>query len=562
MKTIKILPIVILALGLLIWAAQVSEAEPMGNAFTYQGHLYDAKKPANGLYDFQFTLYDDPCDGNQVGSDVNKPDEEVIDGYFTVELDFGSNVFDGNALWLEIGVRLGDLNDPNVYTTLSPRLELTPTPYAIYALSAEDANTVNGYGVGNSSDQAALSNGTVCTNLNADMVDGQHASSFLTSSGDYGRSGVSSTLYEGTTALSGKYLGNTATAVNSDKVDGYNAGNSSGQVAVSNGTVCANLNADKLDGYHGSDFVTPAGMVSNDYGRSGVSSTLYEGTTQLANKYVSLSSSQTIGGTKTFSNQAHFTNGIYVPDPGPSGNAVYVYNNGNSPTIWAKNNGNGTALYGETGHSNAVYGINSSDYYPTIWARNTNSNGSNSIYARNNSSGYPTVYAQQDGSNYAGWFDGDLGCSGSKPATVETQTYGHRNLYSDESAEIYFFDRGQGQLTNGLGVINLDPMFLETVTINDSYPVLVQITLTADCKGVFVSDKTNSNFTVQELQGGASNAAFDWEVAAKRKGYEDTRMEKITFVEESRVETLGTGTENGEEGVSLPSGGVRIIKGE
>ncbi|MHC4475122.1 MAG: autotransporter outer membrane beta-barrel domain-containing protein, partial [Planctomycetota bacterium] len=44
---------------------------------------------------------------------------------------FGSSVFDGNAVWLEIGVRPGDMNDPNVYTTLSPRQEVTPVPYAL-----------------------------------------------------------------------------------------------------------------------------------------------------------------------------------------------------------------------------------------------------------------------------------------------------------------------------------------------------------------------------------------------------------------------------------------------
>jgi len=61
---------------------------------------------------------------------------DVIDGYFTVSLDFGSDVFNGDARWLEIGVRLGDLEDPNVYTTLSPRQEITPTPYALYAKTA------------------------------------------------------------------------------------------------------------------------------------------------------------------------------------------------------------------------------------------------------------------------------------------------------------------------------------------------------------------------------------------------------------------------------------------
>lgn len=47
---------------------------------------------------------------------------------------------------------------------------------------------------------------------------------------------------------------NVASATNADKVDNYHAGNSSGQVAVSNGTVCTNLNADLLDGLHESSF--------------------------------------------------------------------------------------------------------------------------------------------------------------------------------------------------------------------------------------------------------------------------------------------------------------------
>ena len=53
----------------------------------------------------------------------------MVDGLFTVELDFGSDVFNGDARWLEIGVRPGDSSGS--FTTLSPRQELTPTPYAL-----------------------------------------------------------------------------------------------------------------------------------------------------------------------------------------------------------------------------------------------------------------------------------------------------------------------------------------------------------------------------------------------------------------------------------------------
>ncbi|UCF44292.1 MAG: hypothetical protein JSV99_05085, partial [Planctomycetota bacterium] len=139
MKSARMLTILVVALVLVLCWAKVSEAEPMGSAFTYQGHLYDANNVADGLYDLQFKLYDnnDPCDCNQIGADVNIPDMDVIDGYFTVALDFNdANAFNGDARWLEIGVRAGDLNDPNTYTIVSPRVELTPTPYALYAKTA------------------------------------------------------------------------------------------------------------------------------------------------------------------------------------------------------------------------------------------------------------------------------------------------------------------------------------------------------------------------------------------------------------------------------------------
>jgi trimeric autotransporter adhesin len=112
----------------------VGLADPIGPAFTYQGRLIDANNAANGLYDFQFKLFNASTDGNQVGTDVNISDVDVIDGYFTAELDFGS-AFDGNERWLDIGVRPGEIEDPNAYTALSPRQKITPSPYALHALN-------------------------------------------------------------------------------------------------------------------------------------------------------------------------------------------------------------------------------------------------------------------------------------------------------------------------------------------------------------------------------------------------------------------------------------------
>ncbi len=100
----------------------------LGTSFTYQGRLLDGGRPASGTYDFQFRLYNAANGGSAVGSPVVKEDVPVNDGLFTVLLDFGG-VFDGSALWLEIGVRPGD--STGAFTPLHPRQALTPTPYAL-----------------------------------------------------------------------------------------------------------------------------------------------------------------------------------------------------------------------------------------------------------------------------------------------------------------------------------------------------------------------------------------------------------------------------------------------
>ncbi len=124
----------ILVLGLMVSLAQVGKSAPMGTAVTYQGRLMDANSAADGLYGFEFKLYDDDATGGiQQGSTVTIDNVDVIDGYFTVELDFGDGVFASDARWLEIGIR-SDSSSP--FTTLNPRQKVTPSPYAIYAQTA------------------------------------------------------------------------------------------------------------------------------------------------------------------------------------------------------------------------------------------------------------------------------------------------------------------------------------------------------------------------------------------------------------------------------------------
>lgn len=110
-----------------------ARAAPLGAAFTYQGQLKSADVPANGLHDMRFRLFDAVVVGLQVGPTICLDGVNVINGLFTVPLDFGAQ-FNGDRRFLDIEVR-ADATPGNcaagVYTPLTPRQELQGTPYAL-----------------------------------------------------------------------------------------------------------------------------------------------------------------------------------------------------------------------------------------------------------------------------------------------------------------------------------------------------------------------------------------------------------------------------------------------
>ncbi len=141
MKTKYLLSAIVLISLLLV--SGVASARPLnaalGTGFTYQGKLTDGGSPAIGTYDFEFKLFDALSVGSQVGSTVPQDNVTVTNGLFTVQLDFG-NVFDGTALFLDIGVRPAGGGG---YTPLTPRQALTATPFAIYAAKAPWSGLTN-----------------------------------------------------------------------------------------------------------------------------------------------------------------------------------------------------------------------------------------------------------------------------------------------------------------------------------------------------------------------------------------------------------------------------------
>jgi len=99
----------------------------VGTAFTYQGRLLYDGEPVDTTCDFRFTLWDAGTGGNDLGTTTVTA--AVQDGYFTVEVDFGQDVFTGDARWMSIGVRCPAGSE--MWTELQGRVALNPAPYAL-----------------------------------------------------------------------------------------------------------------------------------------------------------------------------------------------------------------------------------------------------------------------------------------------------------------------------------------------------------------------------------------------------------------------------------------------
>jgi hypothetical protein len=121
---------------------------------------------------------------------------------------------------------------------------------------------------------------------------------------------------------------------------------------------------------------------------------------------------------------------------------------------------------------------------------------------------------------------GDLSCTGAKGAIVNLPDTRRVRLYAMQSPDNWFEDFGSGQLSSGKSVIKLDSTFAETV--NSSLDYHVFLTPNGDSRGLYVARKTATSFEVREQGGGTSSVAFDYRIVARRKGYENIRMEDVT----------------------------------
>ena len=114
--------------------ALAGRSDAQTTAFTYQGRLVDNLVAANGSYSMKFRLYNAVTAGTQIGAEIPLT-VTATNGIFNVSLDFGSTSFPSGALrWLEIQVGT---------TTLTPRQQLSGSPFSIRSLAANQSDLLS-----------------------------------------------------------------------------------------------------------------------------------------------------------------------------------------------------------------------------------------------------------------------------------------------------------------------------------------------------------------------------------------------------------------------------------
>jgi hypothetical protein len=256
--------------------------------------------------------------------------------------------------------------------------------------------------------------------------------------------------------------------------------------------------------YNGSTSSTPAFHVTSTPASGAIA---IEGQTNSTDNYPIVSSAAVYGtNTNGSSSVAVFGVAGSVTSTFAYSAGVYGYNG-------ATTGGSGVLGYGNYGVSGIARTGGTTG--AAIYGNSSNSIG---VYAGYFDAGSPT-------SNGV-YVNGTQTATGTKSALVPIGNE-WRKLYCEESAEVFFTDYGGGTIANGRGHVELDPIFLQTVTIDSLNPMRVFIQMNCESGEVYVV-KGLTGFDVFENGTGKSDGTFDYRIVAKRKGYEAVRMESAT----------------------------------
>ncbi len=486
------------------------------STITYTGQLLSGNAPvANGLYDFQFSLYTVASGGAQTGSTVSVTSVPVEDGVFYVELNFGSAV-NSSALYLQTAYRL---RGGSSYTTQSPRKLLATTAFTDYSASSGYALT--------SGSTFRLQGKSISTVAPTDgqVLEWNGGTSLWTPTTFANPAGsVTGPMLALPLALSAANTGALLTVTNTGAgagVYGINSGN--GAYGILGGTDSQNAPVGVIA--YSSTIALEAQLSNGEGGHIGTGDSGIYG-------YNVVQGGSAISGRDAYRNgDSGFIGGT---DPLYSQSAgVYGSDTGSGAGVLGSSSGNG---YGVRGNSLSGYGVsgtsNSGDAGHFYTSNGTNgivgelgANGGNGVQGIANTGGGAYAIYGVSSSGYAGYFSGkvtvtgDLNVNGAltagtkdfkidHPLDPEHKYLYHASVESDKMEDIYN------------GHVVLDAGGAATVQLPDWFQALnkdFEYTLT--CIGgfapVYVSQEIAGNMF--QIAGGKPGMKVSWQVTGVRQ---------------------------------------------
>lgn len=503
---------------------------------SYQGYLTDpAGNPvADGRYTMIFSIYDVAVGGADLWSEsqavtVTKGVYDVQIGVSTGTNPFPANLFEGNRY---LGVTVGTDDE------MMPRQLLTTTAFSMHTA---DADTLDGM---DSTSFSLTGHSHFFADITGSASDAQIPDTITIN--------YAATADSANTANSAT-IANYATTAGSASTAGF---------ATSAGYATTAGDADTVDGEHASAFADSSHSHDSRYFTEGESDSRFvnvSGDSMSGSGYSVLEVSNTGSGNGIWvSNAGQFgiridgtgQDGVLIDNPGsdgvrilnPDNDGIHIYNAADDGVdVSYSNDGvyiNNSTDDGIQIDNSGQYGVEINGAWDGIHILNATQDGleiDNADYGVWADTTYIGVYGR--GGTMGGQFwDTDSGIysyvayggygissNGTKNfiqdhPTKSDQVIVYASLEGGEAGTYY---RGTAQLTEGTATIEL-PEHFRLVTEDDG--LTVQVTPRADCNGLFVADVSTTRIVVKELQGGSSNARFDFCVNGVRAGYADYKV--------------------------------------
>ena len=334
------------------------------SSIAYQGQLKLGGVLVNGNCDMAFRLYDAAAAGNQVASAVTTT-ISVNNGLFTTALNFGTSVFTGDAVWLEIRVRCP--SGSGAFVTLSPRQQLYGAPYAmtlrpgatISATTSGNLINVENYGSGRAGYFWNQSNSYAT--IRAENT-GSTFGVYAVSSGGVGVEGVSTfdtgvigrrQATTGTLPAMAGYNNSTSSFAIGvlGQINSSSPGSSSAAVrGINNGTAGSGI------GVWGSQAGSGWGVYGESPSGSGVYGYSTDGRGVYGGSSTGVAGYFTSGGT-TLSAPTVYANNTNTTAGEPAGIAIYARNASGDATIVARNTGAGDTYRSINSAGNVAFAV-------------------------------------------------------------------------------------------------------------------------------------------------------------------------------------------------------------